>query len=365
MIGSRYGYSMIWLLVRDHARPRHRAGDERPRRRRHGTRARRPRSARTSASRSPPSRSSPRCSPTSAPPWLNSPASPPRASLFHVPSYVAVPVTRHGRLAARHPRLVPQGGARAPRARASCSSPTSSPASSRGRTGARRSTGLRTRYVEWDTPVDLHGHRRRGHHAHAVGAVLHPGRGRRQEGAVAAVQAYTKYEIYAGSVFMTTHRLLHRHRLRRHAATRKASSSSRPRRRPWPSVPFLGGAAQYLFARRPAQRLDPRRRRPAAGHRLRGLRGLRLRVRASTTRSARRRSSTASSPSSMFVPAAVAMIPGPAAGEGHPRRPVAERRPAAGDPHLHAAHDQQPSGDGRARQRARAQRDRLGVLRWR
>ena len=54
--------------------------------------------------------------------------------------------------------------------------------------------------------------------------------------------------------------------------------------------------------------------------------------------------------------------PRPAAGQGDPGRADAQRRAPAGDPAVHAEHGQQPARDGRARQRTRAQRHRLEVL---
>ena len=116
VIGSRYGYSMIWLLVVDHADPRHRAGDERPRRRGHRTRAG-------------------RAHPRELQPQDHRPRHPRHGDrqLRHHRGGVLgrgrgeQPLPRaavrgrarrrRGHLAARHPRLVPQGGARAPRPR--------------------------------------------------------------------------------------------------------------------------------------------------------------------------------------------------------------------------------------------------------
>ena len=118
--------------------------------------------------------------------------------------------------------------------------------------------------------------------------------------------------------------------------TRTASSCSSARggRHGPGAVPRRGRAVPLRH--RPAERLDPRRRRAAAGHRLRGLRGLRLRER---PRQLVPRGARVQRPH--HVPDVRAgrrrHHPRAAARERHPRRAVAQRHPAAGDPHVHAA----------------------------
>ena len=96
---------------------------------------------------------------------------------------------RRRRLAARHPRLVPQGGARAPRPRLRAADlrRLRHPRRARLERGApRRDAPVHP--VE--QPLDLHRRRRRRHDAHALGPVLHPGGRGRQEGAVEAVRLH-------------------------------------------------------------------------------------------------------------------------------------------------------------------------------
>ena len=230
---------------------------------------------------------------------------------------------------------------------ASCSSPTSSPASWRARTGRPRRTAS-IPHVQFDslwlfTVIA------------AVGTTLTPWGQFFIQAAVVDKSVslkqyvYTKYEIYVGSVIMTSidffivvacAATLYKEGIVVQSAQEAAMALE----------PFLGAAAKYLFGRRPAERLDPGRRRPAAGHRLRRLRGVRLRV-----RSGQRIPRSAGVQRHHHLPAVRAgrrgHHPRPAAGERHPRRPDAERRAAAGDPGVHPEHGEQPAGHGGARQR--------------
>ncbi len=86
---------------------------------------------------------------------------------------------------------------------------------------------------------------------------------------------YTKYEIYVGSVIMTSidffilvacAATLYKEGIVVQSAQEAAMALE----------PLLGAAAKYMFADRPAECLHSGRRRAAAGHGLRRLRGLRL-----------------------------------------------------------------------------------------
>ena len=161
---------------------------------------------------------------------------------------------------------------------------------------------------------------------------------------------YTKYEIYAGSVFMTTidffiviacAATLYEDGIVVQSAEEAAMAL----------VPFLGAAAQYLFAigllsvSILAAGVLPLATAYVVCEAFGFESGLDNSFREAPV-------FNGLITFLMFVPAAVAIIPGLPLVERHPRRPVAQRHPAAGDPHLHAAHDQRPARDGRARQRA-------------
>ena len=168
------------------------------------------------------------------------------SSLFHVPSYVAVPVVAVGDLAARHPRLVPQGGAGAPRPRLRAAHLRRLRHPRRSRTGAPALHGATHPQVQWNSLWIFTA-------IAAVGTTLTPWGQFFIQAAVVDKKVpwqqfeYTKYEIYAGSVFMTTidffiviacAATLYKDGIVVQSAEEAAMAL----------VPFLGAAAQYLFA---------------------------------------------------------------------------------------------------------------------
>ena len=112
--------------------------------------------------------------------------------------------------------------------------------------------------VAAEQPLAVHRDRRHRHHAHALGAVLHPGLGGRQEHLAAPVRVHAVRDL-RGRRDHDRHRLLHRRSPAPPRCTRRASSSSRRRTRPWRSSRCSASRRPVPLRPRPAQRLDPRR----------------------------------------------------------------------------------------------------------
>ncbi len=279
--------------------------------------------------------------------------------LAHVPPWAVRAAGRGGRLAAGHAGIVPSRGARLPGAHGHLRGLRAGRVSSRIRTGAPPRAAPSCPSFQSDSAWLLIA-------IAAIGTTITPwGQFFIQAYVVdkkVAVKEYiyTKLEVYAGAVFTDAIDLfivvacaatLYKHGILVDTAQDAAQSAR-----------TAGGTCGLPALRlRAAERVDPRRGHPAADDGLRDLGGVRLRVGARPV--VRRRAD-------LQRPAHVLHLragrrrhhPAPAARQGDPAEPGRERHPAAHHPDLRAQDRERPLGHGRLRERPGLQHGGLGLL---